>query len=153
MKGLTPLISRINTVLFQNNRTLPFQTGKEIYFSHKMYLNNHYYVLLNYQSHSQSWKRVEKLGYGLVFAVMVASSVAAGGRRGHSVVLRGARRRQSLRLGRRHRQSRRSCGDILLFFCIVGVSDEVDHGASVIASALLLAHVILGTDSKSQFRC
>ena len=152
MKGLTPLISRINTVLFQNNRTLPFQTGKEIYFSHKMYLNNHYYVLLNYQSHSQSWKRVEKLGYGIVFAVMVASSVAACGRRGRSVVLRGAR--QGLRLaGRRHRQSRRSCGGILLFICIVGVSDEVDHGAGVIASALLLAHVILGTDSKSQFRC
>ena len=109
-----------------------------------MYLNNLLLrTLLNYQSHSQSWKRVKKLGYGIVFAVMVASSVAAGGGRGHRVVLRGGR--QGLRLaGRRHCQSRRSCGDIFLFFCIVGVSDEVDHGASVIASALLLAHVILG---------
>ena len=72
---------------------------------------------------------------------MVASSVAAGGGRRHSVVLRGAR--QGLRLaGRRHCQSRRSRGNIL-FVCIVGVSDEVDHGAGVIASALLLAHVIL----------
>ena len=72
---------------------------------------------------------------------MIASSVAAGRRRGHSVVFRGARQGLCL-AGCRHCQSRRSCGDILVF-CIVGVSDEVDHGASVIASALLLANVIL----------